>query len=137
MLLAATPAATAGAAAQDKGARSVRPLANGWRFVQDDALTDEAGLAATGDSWQAVTLPHTWNASDAASTNATVPYKRGRGWYRLVFDAPKEGARHWLEPLGGLLVHDDGDVELVGPLRAAPRLRVRLPRRPAHLEVAA
>jgi len=48
-----------------------------------------------------------------------------------------DGARRWLEPLGGLLVHDDGDVELVGPLRVAPRLRVRLPRRPAHLEVAA
>jgi beta-galactosidase len=106
MLLAGATAATAQSAAQDTNLRSVRPLASGWRFVQDDGLTDEAGLAATGDSWQAVTLPHTWNASDAASTNATVPYKRGRGWYRLVFDAPKDGARHWLEFEAASIVAD-------------------------------
>jgi hypothetical protein len=40
-----------------------------------------------------VTLPHTWNATDAASTAqsypSTPPYKRGLGWYLLeqgVFD---------------------------------------------------
>ena len=47
-------------------------------------MTDEAALASTGEGWQVVTLPHTWNAHDAASTNATVPYKRGRGWYQLA-----------------------------------------------------
>ena len=60
-------------------ARTLQPLASGWRFVQDDAMTDEAAVASTGEGWEVVTLPHTWNAHDAASTNATVPYKRGRG----------------------------------------------------------
>ena len=36
-------------------------------------------------------------------------------------------ARQVLAPLGGLLVHDDGDVELVGPVHAAPRVRLRMP----------
>ena len=37
------------------------------------------------------------------------------------------GARAVLAARGGVLVHDDGDVELVGPVDAAPRLRLRLP----------
>ena len=86
--------------------RALQTLAAGWRFVQDDAMTDEAALAATGDGWTAVSLPHTWNANDAASTNATVPYKRGRGWYRLAFDAPARGARHWLQFDGASMVAD-------------------------------
>ena len=86
--------------------RALQTLAAGWRFVQDDAMTDEVALAATGDGWTAVSLPHTWNANDAASTNATVPYKRGRGWYRLAFDAPARGARHWLQFDGASMVAD-------------------------------
>ncbi len=86
--------------------RALQTLTAGWRFVQDDAMTDEVALAATGDGWTAVSLPHTWNATDAASTNATVPYKRGRGWYRLAFDAPARGARHWLQFDGASLVAD-------------------------------
>src|SRR4051812_43297746 len=53
-----------------------------WRFVQDDALTDEAGLASDGSTWASVTLPHSWNEKDAASivqtTPTSVPYKRGK-----------------------------------------------------------
>ena len=86
--------------------RTVQPLGAGWRFVQDDAMSDEAALSSTGDAWQSVTLPHTWNASDAATTDARVPYKRGIGWYRLVFDAPKTGTRHWLEFEGASIVAD-------------------------------
>jgi beta-galactosidase len=86
--------------------RSIQPLASGWRFVQDDLLTDEAALAATGDDWQSVTLPHTWNAQDAAGTHVTVPYKRGRGFYRLAFDAMARGGRHWLQFDGASLVAD-------------------------------
>ena len=29
--------------------RTLQPLASGWRFVQDDAMTDEAALASTGE----------------------------------------------------------------------------------------
>lgn len=86
--------------------RMLRPLAAGWRFVQDDAMSDEGALASTGAAWQPVTLPHTWNATDAASTTATVPYKRGRGWYRLAFDRPSRGARHWLQFDGASIVAD-------------------------------
>lgn len=86
--------------------RAVQPLAAGWRFVQDDAMSDEAALSSTGEGWQAVVLPHTWNATDAATTDARVPYKRGIGWYRLVFDAPKAGIRHWLEFEGASIVAD-------------------------------
>ena len=87
-------------------ARTVRPLASGWRFVQDDAMTEEAALESTADTWEAVSLPHTWNAKDAASTDARVPYKRGRGWYRLMFDGPMPGGRHWLQFDGASIVAD-------------------------------
>jgi thiamine biosynthesis lipoprotein len=36
------------------------------------------------------------------------------------------GARRWLTRHGGLIVRDDGDVELCGPLRPRPMVRVRL-----------
>ncbi|MGC3962233.1 MAG: glycoside hydrolase family 2 TIM barrel-domain containing protein [Rhodocyclaceae bacterium] len=81
-----------------------------WRFVQDDALTDDAALAANGTSWTAVTLPHTWNAKDAASIEQTTPssvsYKRGKGWYRLEFDNPANGATQWLQFDGASIVAD-------------------------------
>ena len=37
------------------------------------------------------------------------------------------GARRVLAGQGGLIVHDDGDVELVGPVLHRPRLRLRVP----------
>jgi len=107
-LLGAAPSASARGPATPAAeeVRSLRPLVSGWRFVQDDALTDEAALASTADHWTPVGLPHTWNAQDAASTDARVPYKRGRGWYRLVFDAPSYGRRHWLQFDGASIVAD-------------------------------
>jgi beta-galactosidase len=102
MALAALLGGTPQAEAQPRtgtvaGTRTVRSLESGWRFVQDDGMTEEAALGSTAESWQPISLPHTWNARDAASTDARVPYKRGRGWYRFVFDAPTSGARHWLQ----------------------------------------
>lgn len=85
--------------------RTTRPLMEGWRFVKDDDLTDEAALAATGADWQPVTLPHTWNAQDAASLQAG-DYARGLGWYRLELERPDGGARHWLEFGAASLVAD-------------------------------
>jgi thiamine biosynthesis lipoprotein len=38
------------------------------------------------------------------------------------------GARRVLADQGGVVVHDDGDVELIGPVDEAPRLRLRLAR---------
>jgi beta-galactosidase len=85
--------------------RSVRSLNDGWRFVQDDGLNPEDALRARGADWKSVRLPHTWNAEDAASLKAR-DYKRGVGWYRLEFDSPKAGARHWLEFGAASLVAD-------------------------------
>jgi beta-galactosidase len=65
--------------------RTTTSLMQNWKFVQD------------GADWKTVSLPHTWNVHDAASLHATKPYRRGIGWYRLEFDTPSEGARHWLE----------------------------------------
>jgi thiamine biosynthesis lipoprotein len=42
-----------------------------------------------------------------------------------------EGARRVLAEHGGLVVHDDGDVELIGPIDEPPRLRLRIPARTA------
>ena len=36
------------------------------------------------------------------------------------------GARRVLAELGGLIVHDDGDVELIGPIDERPRMRLRV-----------
>jgi thiamine biosynthesis lipoprotein len=41
------------------------------------------------------------------------------------------GARDVLADQGGLIVHDDGDVELIGPIDEPPRLRVRVPAKAA------
>lgn len=85
--------------------RRVQPLMEGWKFVQDDRLSDAAALAASGDDWQTVSLPHTWNAEDAASLDST-SYVRGLGWYRLEFPTPAQGVRHWLEFGAASLVAD-------------------------------
>jgi beta-galactosidase len=59
--------------------RTTMLLTQERKFIQDDALTDEAALKTSGPGWQTVSLPHTWNAQDAASLKATT-YKRGIGW---------------------------------------------------------
>ncbi|MEO5794117.1 MAG: glycoside hydrolase family 2 TIM barrel-domain containing protein [Rhodoferax sp.] len=92
-------------------ARSVALLdKKAWAFVQDDTLTDDAALAQNGTGWLNVTLPHTWNARDAASVAQTTPtstsYKRGLGWYRLEFDNPANGASQWLQFDGASIVAD-------------------------------
>src|SRR5690242_9672605 len=87
-------------AAEPTNTKSVRitiPLMENWKFIQDDRLTDEAALASAGADWKTIQLPHTWNAEDAAGLHVTKPYKRGLGWYRLEFDSPAVGSRHWLE----------------------------------------
>jgi beta-galactosidase len=85
--------------------RVVQPLMNGWRFTFDNRLRDEEALADTAAAWQQVSLPHTWNAEDAASPNS-LDYRRGVGWYRLEFASPTSGVRHWLEFGAASLVAD-------------------------------
>lgn len=56
----------------------------GWQFVKTDG--DYTPNSVDVADWQAVTLPHTWNAEDG---QATASYYRGIGWYRKVFDMPE------------------------------------------------
>ena len=85
--------------------RTTQPLTDNWRFVQDDSLTDDEALASTAADWQTVSLPHTWNAQDAATPDSP-GYKRGLGWYRLEFATPAAGVRHWIEVGAASLVAD-------------------------------
>jgi beta-galactosidase len=97
-------------AAKDNPVRHETPLPEHWRFVQNDALADSAALASSGADWQDVSLPHTWNMHDAASTAQTnpesKPYKRGRGWYRLEFEHGIARASAWLQFDGASIVAD-------------------------------
>lgn len=90
--------------------RAVTSLNQGWKFVQDDVLTDDAALVNDGNGWSSVSLPHTWNATDAATTAQTTPttpeYKRGKGWYRLEFNSNGTGATQWLQFDGASIVAD-------------------------------
>jgi beta-galactosidase len=90
--------------------RRETPLLDHWRFVQDDALPETTALASNGADWQTVSLPHTWNMKDAASTAQTgpdsKPYKRGRGWYRLEFEHSVLPANAWLQFDGASIVAD-------------------------------
>ncbi|MFT4174674.1 MAG: glycoside hydrolase family 2 TIM barrel-domain containing protein [Rhodocyclaceae bacterium] len=90
--------------------RTVTPLLDDWKFTQDDFLTDAQALSNGATNWSNVTLPHTWNANDAATVAQTSPttvdYKRGIGWYRLEFDNPAMGATQWLQFDGVSMVAD-------------------------------
>ena len=85
-------------------------LLDHWHFVQDDALADASALASTGAGWQVVSLPHSWNMIDAASTAQTgpdsKPYRRGHGWYRLEFERGTAPANAWLQFDGASIVAD-------------------------------
>ncbi|RJG24136.1 glycoside hydrolase family 2 TIM barrel-domain containing protein [Massilia cavernae] len=102
--------AAAPASAADARARMVTPLVTGWQFTQDDTLADDAALASGGAGWEQVSLPHTWNARDAASIAQTTPaskeYKRGLGWYRLQFQHTPGAPNHWLQFDGASIVAD-------------------------------
>jgi len=67
-------------------------LEDGWRFAfgtNDGAERDDFPDAA----WQAVTLPHTWNAEDAFTREPT--FREGAGWYRrrVTLDPALAGKR--------------------------------------------
>lgn len=91
--------------------RTSTALMTQWKFVQDDGLSDEQALASAASNWSTVSLPHTWNATDAATTAQSTPttptYKRGIGWYRLEFDhADAKSATQWLQFDGASIVAD-------------------------------
>ena len=71
--------------------RQDQTLADGWKFIKQDA-----GLTAPTDAWTSVTIPHTWNTKteDAGGdTNRKDPnfkngYYRGACWYVRSLDIP-------------------------------------------------
>jgi beta-galactosidase len=77
--------------------RVVLPLNTGWEFkkTKESTLDSFVSGLATSDGWERVTLPHTWNATDAQSGG---PMYEGTGWYRrhLAFDPAWRGKRVFL-----------------------------------------
>jgi beta-galactosidase len=55
-------------------------LKTGWRFIRKD-LPSAQSTGFDDAGWQAVTLPHTWNALDGQDGGDN--YYRGACWYRL------------------------------------------------------
>ena len=83
---------------------------------------------ATGKpAWTGLSVRRQW---------ATRPSKPRPSPRRLFFPAP-DGARQLLAHQGGLIVHEDGQVEVVGPLPARPRLNITVPRSVAEGSLAA
>jgi beta-galactosidase len=73
-------------------ARQDTLLTDGWKFIRDDA-----GLTASTDSWQSVSIPHTWNTVEAdAGDHKGDPhygkfnYWRGACWYDRTIDMPAD-----------------------------------------------
>ena len=72
-------------------AREDQLLSDGWKFIREDA-----GLTAPTDSWQSVTVPHTWNTieADAGDHPGDPHYKdhyyRGACWYDRTVDIPAD-----------------------------------------------
>lgn len=79
LLFALACAASVAQAAGGEGGRSRTLLDDGWRYA-DGAQAGAEAPAFDDRGWQAVALPHTWNARDAFDKR--VPYRRGEGWYR-------------------------------------------------------
>ncbi len=68
--------------------RNIVPLNQDWRFKHEDV-----GLPQSfPQDWQAIELPHTWNAVDGHDGNGS--YDRGKYWYAKKFETP-------VQPLGG------------------------------------
>ena len=67
------------AQAQKASPRIVRTLNKGWLFAKDEARSKE---------WQAVDLPHTWNADDVMDDEPG--YYRGIAWYRKTLVVKNE-----------------------------------------------
>src|SRR5690349_11333530 len=66
--------------------RIVIDLADGWRFHLSD-VQDAEQPDFDDSAWDAVTLPHTWNAQDGQDGPSTA-YYRGIGWYRTHWTPP-------------------------------------------------
>lgn len=64
--------------------RKVININKGWRFLQEEVPMPQS----LPEGWQAVDLPHTWNAVDGHDGSGG--YDRGSYWYVREFDTPKQ-----------------------------------------------
>jgi beta-galactosidase len=76
-----------------------------WRFLRSD-VSGAQDPAFNDSAWTAVTVPHTWNASDGQDGGAN--YYRGIGWYRRHYTPPTTlaGKKLWLQFAGANQVAD-------------------------------
>jgi beta-galactosidase len=70
--------------------REASDLSTGWKFVKQ-----EVALTASTDTWETVSIPHTWNATDGQGGQKSHPefkdgYYRGPGWYEYFLNAKPE-----------------------------------------------
>ena len=65
-------------------------LSHGWRFRQDNGLSDVQSGSFDDSQWTQVVLPHTWNRVGNAGSerSALTNTVQGVGWYRLRFRTP-------------------------------------------------
>jgi len=84
------------------------PLSNGWKFVKQDAQPD-----ASFANWEAVSVPHTWNALDGQDGKKAEPelpdgYYRGPAWYARELEIPSawKGKRVFIRFEAASLVAD-------------------------------
>jgi hypothetical protein len=77
-----------------------------WKFYKGDIHSAESGGDISGQGWEDVKVPHTWNAKDVL-TEGDHCY-RGVGWYRSSFDLPQEqkSKRYFIRFEGVCLVAD-------------------------------
>ena len=104
-LLAATLACLRLTAAPPDEGRQLVSLNPGWRFLaSDEPRAPDPGF--DDSSWEAVELPHTWNALDGEDGGGN--YRRGPGWYRrhLALDSSLKGRRLYLQFDGASLMAD-------------------------------
>jgi beta-galactosidase len=65
------------------GARQQLALGGGWKFHQGSVAGADA-TAFDDTAWEAIALPHTWNAKDGNAPG----FYQGDGWYRRRFEVP-------------------------------------------------
>jgi len=84
--------------------RTVALLDDQWMFRRAD-VAQGADPALDDASWERVSLPHTWNATDGEHGGA---YYRGAAWYRRVIQRPAvpAGRRKYIEFDGATMAAD-------------------------------
>ena len=77
--------------------REIQRINDGWLFGRTCEKAPSAMPSEKDPDWEAVSLPHTWNAVDGM---IGVPFERGAFWYVRSFIPPKQprsGGRTYIE----------------------------------------